>query len=113
TAERRGNVVEVMSSAKRDNSQVDSLLYTQFCDKRKIIHGLFTQQRIEPPKKKFNATFKEIERLRNCLAHANELSATASTCKLVTEMRNWISELGRLAEAGHHGLSERPELTRW
>ncbi|WP_374012004.1 CBS domain-containing protein [Pseudoxanthomonas koreensis] len=98
-ADRCSKVVEVMVRAKRDNSQVDPLLYTQFCDKREIVEKLMGDREAGVSRSRFKRTFEEIEKLRNNLAHANELSATASTCKLVTEMRRWIAELDQLARA--------------
>lgn len=107
---RRGEVMDKVEAAMRDNSQVDSLLYTQFCDKRTLLEGLIGQGVIEESRRKFKKTFQAAEELRNKLAHANEISATAKTCQLVGELRRWIQTLESLVSSEPGSGSREREL---
>ena len=75
-------------SAKGDGF-VDDLLFTQFCDKRDILIKSFPFSR----KKKFRCQLKDIEKLRDRLAHANEYAATREDAQKVCEIVQNLLEL--------------------
>jgi hypothetical protein len=56
------------AKSKVDDSYVDSLLFTQFCDKREIVKQQFPEERRDP----LGEALIRIEGLRNNVAHANE-----------------------------------------
>ena len=82
---------EVEKSKKQDRF-VDKLLFTQFCDKRDIL--------MESPSFPFSLSketmrrqLKEIEKLRNKLAHANDYATTQTEAQRVGAVVRNLSEL--------------------
>jgi hypothetical protein len=73
---------------------VEKLLFTQFCDKRTIL-----KKSPYPPcePKKLENDLKEVESLRNKVAHANDYAATREEAKRVCEtvrlINQWIKWL--------------------
>ena len=94
-----------------NNSEVDLLLCTQFCDKSTILrkHLSFGAQ-VELPmltsKRKFESAVKKIEELRNSVAHANsyamgwgEVEKLKQTVKTLIDLREYLAVAG-------HGAAE-------
>ena len=91
-----------------NNSDVDLLLCTQFCDKRTILEKhLFSDPQAKPSiptsKGKFESAVKKIEELRNRVAHANtyamcwgEVEKLKQTVKALIDLREYLADL-----AGH------------
>lgn len=83
--------------AEATDAFVDSLLFTQFADKKVLIKKKLSIGRSKPsPERVLGA----IERLRNKVAHANEYANTPSkarnVCKTVREMLQVRLEIGNL-----------------
>jgi hypothetical protein len=83
-----------ISSAKHEDSYVDALLFTQFCDKRDILAG---QPWLRSERSNWDSDMKQVERLRNALAHANEYAASPEAarrlCATVRTIDDWINRL--------------------
>ena len=94
-----------------NNSEVDLLLCTQFCDKSTILrkHLPFGAQPELPmltSKGKFKSAVKKIEELRNSVAHANsyamcwgEVEKLKQTVKTLIDLREYLAVAG-------HGAAE-------
>jgi hypothetical protein len=78
-----------MNKAKADNSYVESLLFTQICDKNKIVELSFPEGR----RKGLEIKLNKIEKLRNSIAHANEYAASPDQAKSVCEVVRELLEL--------------------
>jgi CBS domain-containing protein len=82
--------------AKAEDNYVDSLLFTQFCDKREILK----QQLAEEQRAGFHESLSRIEALRNSIAHANEyassLNRAKAVCEIVRELLRLKDELQRI-----------------
>jgi hypothetical protein len=96
---RRGKISFEINKARVGDGLVDSLLFTQFCDKADIIKKSFA-----PPlnTNKVRANFKEMQDLRDKLAHANEYAAspeqaqqTCAVVKTLLELRETIALHGQ------------------
>jgi hypothetical protein len=78
------------------DNQVDSLLFTQFCDKITIIRK---SERFNWSKGKFQDDMSDAQALRDNLAHANQYAATresaAKVCKTVRIIEHWIALLSQ------------------
>ncbi len=70
---RQEKVNEKIRESKRKDTFVNALLYTQFCDKRDILMEFPCFSRV---RSELCRQLKDIENLRNDLAHANEYAAT-------------------------------------
>lgn len=86
TSGRRAKIEEERKKAKSDDGYVDTLLFTQFCDKRDIL----TQTLPESERGALSAALEDIERLRDRIAHANEYASSPAqaknVCKIVREL---------------------------
>jgi hypothetical protein len=86
TSGRQAKIEEERKKAKSDDGYVDTLLFTQFCDKRDIL----TQRLPEPERSALSAALERIESLRNSIAHANEYASSPAqaknVCKIAREM---------------------------
>ena len=69
---RQKKVREKVAKSKQDNGFVNTLLFTEFCDKRDILLHLFPSSL---GKEKLRH-LKEIEKLRDKVAHANDYATT-------------------------------------
>ena len=91
---RQKKLKEHAKDSRSDDSFVDMLLFTQFSDKIDIIkkspNFLFGR-------KKFEKELKNVEKLRNKLAHANDYAASrdaaSCVCETVRVMDDWIHRL--------------------
>jgi hypothetical protein len=95
---RAEKVRENVARAKAEDTLVDRLLYTEFCDKVTIIDKAWISSVDGSPKKKsFQKDMQDIQNLRDNLAHANDYAATRdaarSVCECVREMDGWIRSL--------------------
>ncbi len=70
---RQNKIKRKIEESRRDDGFVDTLLFTQFCDKADIITKSFQLAR---GKTKLRGQLNEIQELRDNLAHANEYAAT-------------------------------------
>jgi hypothetical protein len=88
---RRAKIEEEREKAKSDDGYVDTLLFTQFCDKRDIL----TQRLPEPQRSALDTTLVSIETLRNSLAHASEYASSPAqaknVCKIVRDLLHLMS----------------------
>jgi hypothetical protein len=86
---RQQKINDEMNKAKADNGYVESLLFTQFCDKNRIVERSFPEGR----RKDLEIRLNKIEKLRNSIAHANEYAATPDQAKSVCEVVRDLLEL--------------------
>jgi hypothetical protein len=95
---RREKIKDEISIAVSRDVFVDKLLYTQFCDKADIIKRLWTNNAdIETTTKQF----KQVENLRNSVAHANEYAASANEAKNVCRVVRGLLEIRKKCESRH------------
>lgn len=94
---RRNKVNDEIERSRRGDGHVDSLLFTQFCDKREII----VKSRFPGiEKQKLGGRFKRIEDLRNRLAHANDYAATPDQARQVCATIRGLLELQKIIAGG-------------
>lgn len=84
--------------AREASRQVDLLNYTQFCDKTSVLGNLVSSRTIGGSKKPFRKDFERFRRLRDDLAHANDIEASEVTCRTVRSLREWIEKLEEAAQ---------------
>ncbi len=89
TVQRRKSIKERIDNSAKGDGFVDDLLFTQFCDKRDIIIKSFPFSR----KKELRIQLKDIEKLRDKLAHANEYAATQTEAKNVCKVIRNLLEI--------------------
>lgn len=70
---RQENIQREIEKSHREDGFVDSLLFTQFCDKKTIITRSLN---LPYSKRDLQSRLDDLETLRNNLAHANEYAAT-------------------------------------
>lgn len=106
---RAQKVRDQIAKAKEDDTFVDKLLYTQFCDKYTIICKKWEVMSALPQdRKEFQSDMECIQDLRDRLAHANEFAATRESarqlCNRVRRMDHWMRVLASaVPEPGHIG----------
>ena len=98
-----------------NNSEVDLLLCTQFCDKSTILrkHLSFGAQAELPmltSKGKFESAVKKIEELRNSVAHANsyamcwgKVEKLKQTVKTLIDLREYLAGLQGMERRSRYG----------
>ncbi|TXR50090.1 hypothetical protein [Phyllobacterium endophyticum] len=91
---RREKIDHEISKAMAKGGIVDELLFTQFCDKRDILDETVLSTR--PDRDLIKQKFRNIESLRNDLAHANDYAATTEDAVEVCKMTRDIIDLTRL-----------------
>lgn len=94
-----------LEAARKQDTLIDPILYTEFGDKVTILRKELTFARAGlTTKTRFARDMKGVEALRNKLAHASNFAATRSTartvCGSVRSMDRWI---GHLAVMGSQG----------
>ena len=98
---RRENILKEINKSVAEDTLIDHLLFTQFCDKRDIICN---SPRFKGSKTKFRNEMKKIEDLRNRLAHANNYTSTRTAaegvCQTVRSIDTWIRWLTKWPAAG-------------
>ncbi|SEE18597.1 hypothetical protein SAMN05519104_5431 [Rhizobiales bacterium GAS188] len=94
SAERISKVRNKVAEAKSQDAFVDSLLFTEFCDKVTIVKN---SPDFQWSKKSFDRDLAQVQALRNDLAHANDYAATREAachvCETVRLMDQWLSRL--------------------
>jgi hypothetical protein len=79
-----------MERARDDDGFVNALLFTQFADKVTIIRN---SPRLTVGKSNFDNEFKQVQSLRNHLAHANDYAtssdAASKVCSTVRVIEKW------------------------
>jgi hypothetical protein len=83
TPSRREMVWQEIEISKRADGLVDTLLFTQFCDKAEIVRKAIP---LNQSKTQLAQTFGSIQKLRDALAHANEYAASAAEAKQVCKV---------------------------
>ncbi|AMN39058.1 hypothetical protein [Rhodoplanes sp. Z2-YC6860] len=95
--DRRSHVKSEKKKSEETDAFVDTLLFTQFADKKSLIKKRFTKVRT---KSSLEKTLKAIEALRNKVAHANEYADSPSqartVCKTVRELLQLRLEIAEL-----------------
>ncbi|WP_181180378.1 hypothetical protein [Mesorhizobium sp. B1-1-7] len=85
---RRSSMESRIKLARSTGGIVDELLYTEFCDKRDILMKLLFRD--DPRRAHFVKNLKQIESLRNHLAHANDYAdnneRSAGVCSVVRDI---------------------------
>lgn len=97
TEDRLGKAWDLWNKARESSRHVDLLTYTQFCDKAKILESVVDSLPRGMSKKKYRTSFERYRRLRDALAHANSIEASARTCQTVSSMREWIERLEEIS----------------
>lgn len=92
---RADKVCEKVGRAKAEDTLVDQLLYAEFCDKVTIIDKSWNFSVNTPSdKQSFQKDMKDIQNLRDNLAHANNYASTRDSakqlCACVRRMDYWI-----------------------
>ncbi|MGH6864810.1 MAG: hypothetical protein ACREDO_01180 [Methyloceanibacter sp.] len=86
---RKGKIREQIANAKKEDSFVDELLFTQFSDKADIIRKAFA---LSASKSQLEGQLSEIRDLRDALAHANEYASSPEQAKRVCQIvRNLLA----------------------
>ncbi len=99
TKGRREKIVEEIEQSHEGDGFVDDLLFTQFCDKSDILLKGF---QLPESKTAFGGKLKQIQVLRDNLAHANEYAASPDDARHVCQV---IRDLLRLR--GNIAVMER------
>ena len=95
---RAEKVRERVAGAKAEDTLVDQLLYTEFCDKVTIIDkACLSSINGSSEKRSFLEDMEDIQYLRDNLAHGNNYAATRDSakqlCACVRRMDGWIRSL--------------------
>jgi hypothetical protein len=111
SAERQVSLRKRIEDARQKQGIVTELLFTEFCDKRDIVTKLLFKSEPKRYREELARKFRQIEKLRNNLAHANDYAASnqdaANTCAIVRDildMRQRIEQ--RCDEIGHQTGSD-------
>jgi hypothetical protein len=104
-ANRQHKIEDKWRMLKIDNMEIDRVLATEFCDKREaILKSGFRLQDIAP--NQAEKQLKEVEELRNHLAHAGDIASTKAkalqTVSGVRSARQWITYFTALLAAPEH-----------
>jgi hypothetical protein len=90
-----------ISKARGDDDLIEALLFTQFSDKITII---LRSPRFSFEKKEFECELKQIQSLRDHLAHANDYASSAQaaseTCRTVRSIDKWSRQLLQTVHGG-------------
>lgn len=102
STERQARIHELIRAARKIDTYVDSLLFSQFADKRIVIqkcHSGLTS------KDEFRRELENAEQLRNHFAHANDYATTKeaakTVCVTVRSVEKWIRILDGRSTSGH------------
>ena len=103
---RQEKINKEVEKSKQGDAFVNALLFTQFCDKRDIIIKSFPFSR----KKELRSQLKDIEKLRDRLAHANEYAAAQTeaknVCKVVRDLLEIREKVKVKASGGVNGSKD-------
>jgi CBS domain-containing protein len=102
---RHSKIEEKWNRLKMENMEIERILATEVCDKRDVILKS-DLRRSGVTQKQANTELKNIEGLRNHLAHAGDIASTHAralqTVKSVKSARQWIRYLTDLLTAWDH-----------
>lgn len=90
---RRTKIDAETARSRETDGFVDSLLFTQFCDKRDIIAKSMS---LGGARSNLHTRFRKIENLRNALAHANSYAATPEDARQVCATVRSLLELQKM-----------------
>jgi hypothetical protein len=94
---RQKELDHALQKATVEHNQVDSLLYTQFCDKADILRKQGELDKWGVRKADWKADFRGIQSLRDQLAHGNDFAVSAEAarkvCALVRTIDDWLARL--------------------
>ena len=90
STERQNKIQEYYSDACNNDSVVDRVLYTQFCDKTTIIRRAFE---FNTSKTQLKKRFGRMERLRNAVAHAHDYASTVTLAQEVATTIRYLLQL--------------------
>lgn len=93
---RRDKVFKHIEGARNADGAVDPLLYTQFCDKRDIL--LKSCLKGHALRNRASAILREVEQIRNKLAHANDYADTTAKAAGVCNTVRDLLEVKKLIE---------------
>ena len=103
---RQEKINKEVEKSKQGDAFVNALLFTQFCDKRDIIIKSFPFSR----KKELRSQLKDIEKMRDRLAHANEYAAAQTeaknVCKVVRDLLEIREKVKVKASGGVNGSKD-------
>lgn len=98
TKGRQDKIAKEIVTSKRDDGFVDALLFTQFCDKVEIVVEAL---QLSASKTTLRDQLKDIQDLRDNLAHANEYAASPPHArKVCAVVRNLLARRAEIAVAG-------------
>ena len=106
---RKKKINKEIEGSHRGDGFVDALLFTQFCDKLKILRKGFQLPKSEHSKGNFRDKLDEIQTLRDNLAHANEYAATRDQAR---QLCGVIRELLALRDTIAHMVRVDSEMVR-
>ncbi len=93
---RQSKLREKVNQSSDEDGFIESLLFTDFCEKRTIIHK---SQLFEWSKTAFKTEMEKVEKLRNFLAHANDYASTPAAasrvCETIRPIDRWACRLNR------------------
>ena len=92
---RRKKVKKEIEESHKNDSDVDALLYTQICDKGDILRK---RCNLGESMGKLKKQFRDIQGLRDRLAHANQYASTRSNAESVSRTVEKLLELRRRIE---------------
>jgi hypothetical protein len=92
--QRLSKLEDKVDQARKDDGWIDDLLFTEFADKKKIIKN---SPAFQASKTRFEQNMRDVEELRNRLAHANDYAsspkAAMSLCETVRTIESQIEFL--------------------
>lgn len=98
SAGRQDKIQGEIAISRADNGFVDALLFTQFCDKADIVAKMFA---LSSSKRDVRDRLKDIQDLRDDLAHANEYAASPDHARNVCAVvRSLLALRQEIAAAG-------------
>ena len=116
--DRQSKIREEITTSAEDDGFVNSLLFTQFADKVRIIRK---SPHFEWSRTKFEKEMESVEKLRNRIAHANDYASTScaaeEVCRTVRALVKWVDRLNQWPtnevearklsrSASHHGADD-------
>jgi hypothetical protein len=101
-ATRRQKIEEEKIKSNSENSFVDAILFTQFCDKREILIGHIPDDR----KESVEETLYRIEKLRNSVAHANEYASSPTQARKVWQCGSGATKPQERTAISRRGLTK-------
>lgn len=112
---RQQKLGQMLQQATDQNNQVNSLLYTQFCDKADILRKQAEMDKWGARRADWKTDFTDIQTLRNHLAHGNEFAVSADAarkvCALVRAMDDWLARFNGTLPGDPRSMIDNGERT--